>query len=237
MEARRGELARARPVDARGLLCSGRCGGRRGRAGHLAVDLLLRVRRSAEPQSVAPEARMKRGSARGASIWGGAAILPAAGAPLYFTVPEPWGALLWFYLFLAAGALAGASLARSGFGGPVAFRFGAAFSIPAAILPFSILPADRPSLVVATAAAWGLALGAAAALGALLSGSRLAAARGSRLRVGARAGAAFLTGGALAGALAPVLIALLPPRGYFVAWSGGLIAAFALGGGLLERKG
>lgn len=180
---------------------------------------------------------MNRGSARAAVIWGSVAILPATGAPLYFVVPEPWGALLWFYLFLAAGALAGASLARSGLGGPVAFRFGAAFSIPAAVLPFSILPADRPSLVASTAAAWGLALGAAAALGALLSGPRLSAARGSRLRVGARAGAAFLTGGALSGAMAPVLTALLPPRGYLVAWAGGLIAAFALGGGLLQRKG
>jgi hypothetical protein len=179
---------------------------------------------------------MKRGSARGASIWGGAAILPAAGAPLYFTIPEPWGALLWFYLFLAAGALAGASLARSGLAGPVALRFGAAFSIPGAVLPFSVLPADRLTLVASTAAAWALALGAAAALGALLSGSRLAAARGSRFKAGARAGIAFLAGGAVAGGLAPILTAVLPPRGYFGVWAGGLIAAFAVGGGLLHRK-
>ena len=180
---------------------------------------------------------MRQGPRRAAGIWGSAAILPAAGAPLYFAVPEPWGALLWFYLFLAAGALAGASLARGGLGGPVALRFGAAFSIPGAVLPFSVLPADRPALVVSTAAAWGLALGGAAALGAVLSGSRLAGARGSRLRTGARAGLAFLAGGALAGGLAPILTAVLPPRGYFGAWSGGVIAAFALGGSLLQRKG
>jgi hypothetical protein len=179
---------------------------------------------------------MKHGSARGASIGGGAAILPAAGAPLYFTIPEPWGALLWFYLFLAAGALAGASLAKSGLAGPVALRFGAAFSIPGAVLPFSVLPADRLTLVASTAAAWALALGAAAALGAFLSGSRLAVARGSRFKAGARAGIAFLAGGALAGGLAPILTAVLPPRGYFGAWAGGLIAAFAVGGGLLQRK-
>jgi len=180
---------------------------------------------------------MKRASARAAAIWGGAAILPAAGAPLYFAIPEPWGALLWFYLFLAAGALAGASLARNGLGGPVALRFGAAFSIPGAVLPFSVLPADRLSLIASTAAAWGLALGGAAALGAILSGHRLAAVRDSRLRAGVRAGVAFLVGGALAGALAPILTAVLPPRGYFGVWSGGLIAALAVGGGLLQRKG
>lgn len=180
---------------------------------------------------------MRRGFRRGAGIWGSAAILPAAGAPLYFVLPDPWGALLWFYLFLAAGALAGASLARGGLGGPVALRFGTAFSIPGAVLPLSIVPADRPALVASTAAAWGLALGAAAALGAFLSGPRLAAARGSRLRSGARVGVALLAGGALAGALAPILTAVLPPRGYFGVWSGGVIAAFAVGGGLLERKG
>jgi hypothetical protein len=180
---------------------------------------------------------MTRGFPRGAGIWGSAAILPATGLPLYFAVPEPWGALLWFYLFLAAGGLAGASLARSGLGGPVALRFGAAFSIPGAVLPFSVLPADRPALVVSTAAAWGLALGAAAALGAFLSGPRLAGPRGSRFRSGARFGLAFLAAGALAGGLAPVLTAVLPPRGYFGVWSGGLIAAFAVGGGLLQRKG
>lgn len=180
---------------------------------------------------------MRSGPARGAWIWGSAAILPAAGAPLYFLVPEPWGALLWFYSFLAAGGLAGATLARSGLAGPVALRFGAAFSIPGAVLPFSLLPADRLSLVASTAAAWGLALGAAAALGAFLAGPRLAAARGSRFRAGARAGIAFLAGGALAGGLAPIAIALLPPRGWFGAWSAGLIAALAVGGGLLERRG
>lgn len=180
---------------------------------------------------------MKHGAARGAGIWGCAAVLPAAGAPLYFLTPEPWGALLWFYLFLAAGALAGSSLARSGLAGPVALRFGAAFAIPGAVLPFSVLPADRLSLVVSTASAWGLALGAAAALGAFLAGPRLAAARGSRLRAGARAGIAFLAGGALAGGLAPIATAVLPPRGWFGAWSGGVIAAFAVGGGLLQRRG
>ena len=35
---------------------------------------------------------------------------PSAGAPLYFAAPEPWGALLWFYLFLACGALAGVAI-------------------------------------------------------------------------------------------------------------------------------
>jgi hypothetical protein len=180
---------------------------------------------------------MRRGSARGAGIWGSAAVLPGAGAPLYFAVPEPWGALLWFYLFIAAGALAGASLARNGLGGPVALRFGAAFSIPGAVLPFSILPADRLTLIASTAAAWALALGGAVGLGAFLCGPRLAAARGSRFRSGARAGVAFLAGGALAGALAPILTAVLPPRGYFGAWSGGLVVAFAIGGGLLQRKG
>lgn len=180
---------------------------------------------------------MKPGSLRGAAIWACAAILPAAGAPLYFALPEPWGALLWFYLFLAAGALAGASLARSGLAGPVALRFGAAFSIPAAVLPFSILPADRLSLVISTAAAWGFALGGAAALGAFLSGPRLAGARGSRWKPGVRAGVAFLAGGALAGGLTPIATAVLPPRGYFGAWAGGLIAAFAVGGGLLSRRG
>jgi hypothetical protein len=180
---------------------------------------------------------MKRGSSRGAGLWGSAAILPAAGAPLYFALPEPWGALLWFYLVLAAGALAGASLARSGLGGPVALRFGAAVSIPGAVLPFSVLPADGPAVVFSTAAAWGFALGGAAALGAFLSGPRLAGARGSRFRSGVRVGMAFLAGGALAGALAPILTAVLPARGYFGAWSGGVIAAFAVGGGLLQRKG
>jgi hypothetical protein len=177
------------------------------------------------------------GAARGAGIWACAAVLPAAGAPLYFVLPPPWGALLWFYFFLAAGALAGASLARSGLGGPVALRFGTAFSIPGAVLPFSILPADRISLVVSTAAAWGLALGGGAALGALLCGPRLAGARGSRFRSAGRAGVAFLAGGALAGALAPIATAALPPRGYFGAWSGGVIAAFAVGGGLLRGRG
>lgn len=180
---------------------------------------------------------MKHGPARGAAIWGSAALLPAAGAPLYFAVPEPWGALLWFYLFLAAGALAGASLARSGLAGPVGLRFGAAFSIPGAVLPFSLLPADRLSLVASTAAAWGFALGGAAALGSFLCGPRLAGGRGSRVRSGIRAGLAFLTGGAMAGGLAPIATAVLPPRGWFGAWSGGLIAAFALGGCLLHRRG
>ncbi|MGH6886422.1 MAG: hypothetical protein ACREGK_10165, partial [Geminicoccales bacterium] len=108
---------------------------------------------------------MSRSVARGAGAWGAAAVLPSAGAPLYFALPEPWGALLWFYLFLAAGALAGASLALRGQAGPVALRFGLAFSLAGATLPFSLLPAEGPGHVASTAAAWGLALGASAALG------------------------------------------------------------------------
>ena len=178
---------------------------------------------------------MTPGAARAAATWGAAGLLPAAGAPLYFAAPEPWGALLWFYLFLACGALVGASLARRGSGGAVAFRFGAAFSIPGAVLPFSLLPAEGVDLVGSTAAAWGLALGAGAALGALLSAPRLARAR-SRLGAGARAGGALLVAGALGGAAATLLVAALPARGYFAAWTAGLVGSLALGGALLGRK-
>lgn len=177
---------------------------------------------------------MRPAAARAATTWGAAGLLPSAGAPLYFATPEPWGALLWFYLFLACGTLAGASLARRGSAGPVGLRFGVAFSIPGAVLPFSLLPADGLATVGSTAAAWGLALGSSAALGALLSAPRLARAR-SRLDAGARAGGALLLAGGLGGAAATVLVAVLPPRGYFAAWTAGLVGALALGGALLER--
>jgi hypothetical protein len=177
---------------------------------------------------------MKPGVARAAATWGAAAMLPSAGAPLYFAAPEPWGALLWFYLFLACGALVGASLARHGAAGPVALRFGAAFSIPGAVLPFSLLPAEGLGLVGSTAAAWGLALGSGAALGALLSGRRLARAR-SRLGAAARAGGSLLVAGALGGAAATLLLSALPPRGYFAGWTVGLVGSLALGGALLQR--
>lgn len=179
---------------------------------------------------------MRPSAARAAAIWGGAGLLPSAGAPLYFAAPAPWGALLWFYLFLAGGALAGAALARRGAAGPVALRFGAAFSIPGAVVPFSLLPADGPGLVASTAAAWGLALGSSAALGALLSAPRMARSR-SRLAAAARAGGALLLAGALGGAAATVLVAALPARGYFAALTAGLVGSMALGGALLERKG
>jgi len=178
---------------------------------------------------------MRPSAARAATTWGAAALLPAAGAPLYFAAPAPWGALLWFYLFLACGALAGATLARRGAAGRVALRFGAAFSIPAAVLPFSLLPADGLAIIGSTAAAWGLALGSAAALGAVLSAPRLAEAR-SRMGAGARAGGALLLAGGLGGAAATVLVAVLPARGYFAAWTVGLVGALALGGALLERR-
>lgn len=173
---------------------------------------------------------------RAAGAWGAAAILPSAGAPLYFALPEPWGALLWFYLFLAGGALAGAALARRGQAGPVALRFGVASSIPGAVLPFSLLPAEGPGIVASTAAAWGMALGAAAGLGAFLSAPRLAGAGRSRVGTGLRAGVSFLTGGGLGGAAATLLVAALPPRGYFAAWALGLIGACALGGALFGRR-
>jgi hypothetical protein len=177
---------------------------------------------------------MKPAAARAAATWGAAALLPSAGAPLYFIAPEPWGALLWFYLFLACGALVGASLARPGAAGPVALRFGAAFSIPGAVVPFSLLPAEGLDLVASTAAAWGLALGSGAVLGALLSGPRLACAR-SRLGAAARAGGALLAAGALGGAAATLVLTALPPRGYFAAWTAGLVGSLALAGALLAR--
>ena len=179
---------------------------------------------------------MKRTGARGASAWGAAAVLPSVGAPLYFAVPEPWGALLWFYLFLAGGALAGGSLARRGEAGPVALRYGVAFSIPGAVLPFSLFPAGGPGQVASTAAAWGLALGAAVGLGAFLSAPRLEDPRRSRLGAAFRAGASFLAGGGVGGTAATVLVAALPPRGYFAAWAVSLIGACALGGWLLGRE-
>ena len=179
---------------------------------------------------------MRPRGTRGAVAWATAALLPAAGAPLYFAIPEPWGALLWFYLFLAAGALAGASMARPGEQGPVAFRFGASFSIPGAVLPFSLLPVDSPGLLISTAAAWGLALGAGAGLGAFLSAPRLDGVHRSRFAAGMRAGIAFLAGGVVGGAVAPLFVAALPPRGYFAAWAIALIGACALGGGLLGRE-
>lgn len=178
---------------------------------------------------------MRSSSARAAAKWGAAGLLPSAGAPLYFAAPAPWGALLWFYLFLACGALAGAVLARRGSAGPVALRFGAAFSIPGAVLPFSLLPVEGLALVGSTAVAWGLALGSGAALGALLSGPRLARAR-SRLGAAARTGGSLLVAGALGGAAASVLVAALAPRGYFAALTAGLVGSMALGGALLERK-
>jgi len=178
---------------------------------------------------------MKRLAARGAAAFGLAAVPAAAGLPLYFVVPEPWGSLTLFYLLLVCGALGGASLARPDERGPVAFRFGLAFSIPGAVLPFSLLPADGPGIVASTAAAWGLGLGAAAALGALLSAPRLARLPHSRLRAALQAGRAFLVGGAAGGAVATLLVAVLPGRGYFAAWALAVIGACALGGGLLGR--
>jgi hypothetical protein len=177
---------------------------------------------------------VKSAAARAAATWGAAAFLPSAGAPLYFAAPEPWGALLWFYLFLACGALIGASLARVGAAGPVALRFGAAFSIPGAVLPFSLLPAEGLDLVGSTAAVWGLALGSGTALGALVSAPRLARAR-SRLGAAARAGGALLVAGAMGGAVATLLLTALPPRGYFAGWTVGLVGSLALGGALLAR--
>ena len=178
---------------------------------------------------------MRRAPGRAATIWGAAALLPSVGAPLYFAAPEPWGALLWFYLFLACGALAGAPLARRGSAGPVALRFGLAFSIPGAVLPFSLLPVDGLAIIGSTAAAWGLSLGSAAALGAALSGPRLAEAR-SRMGAGARAGGALLPAGGLGGAAATVLVTVLPARGYFAAWTVALVGALALGGALIVRR-
>jgi hypothetical protein len=178
---------------------------------------------------------MSASAARGAAAFGFAAAPAAAGVPIYFAIPEPWGSLLVFYLFLVAGALGGGSLARPGERGPVALRFGITFSIPAAVLPFSLLPADGPGIVVSTAAAWGFALAAGAGLGALLSAPRLARAPRSRLGVSLRASAAFLAGGALAGATGTVLVAILPGRGYFLAWGVAVIGGLASGGALFER--
>ena len=178
---------------------------------------------------------MNRSRAGGAVAFGLAAVPAVAGLPLYFTLPEPWGSLLVFYLFLVCGALGGASLAPPGERGPVALRFGLAFSIPAAVLPFSLLPADRPGIVVSTAAAWGLALAAGVGLGVLLSAPRLARASGSRLPAALRAGGAFLVGGAAGGGAATFMVTILPGRGYFAAWAVAVIGSCALGGGLLDR--
>lgn len=179
---------------------------------------------------------MSGGAARGAAAFGLAAVPAAAGLLLYFSIPEPWGSLLVFYLFLACGAVGGGWLARPGGRGPAALRFGIAFSIPGAVLPFSLLPADGPGIVLSTAAAWGLALGAGAALAALLSAPRLAPPGRSRLGAALRWGAAFLVGGAAGGAVATVLVAILPGRGYFAAWAVGVVGACALGGGLQARR-
>ena len=97
----------------------------------------------------------------------------------------------------------------------------------------SLLPATGPGLVASTAAAWGLALGAAAALGAFLSAPRLADPRRSRFGAAFRAGGSFLTGGGVGGAVATVLVAAMPPRGYFAAWAVGLIGVRA--GGMAAR--
>jgi hypothetical protein len=179
---------------------------------------------------------MRRLRARGPVATLLAAVPPSGGPLLWFALPEPWGLLAGFYLFLAFGALTGAARARPGGAGPAAFRFGAAFSIPGAVLPFSLLPAEGPGIVASTAAAWGMALGAAAGLGAFLSAPRLAGAGRSRVGTGLRAGVSFLTGGGLGGAAATLLVAALPPRGYFAAWALGLIGACALGGALFGRR-
>lgn len=178
---------------------------------------------------------MSRPAARGTVASALAAVPPAVGPALWFALPEPWGFLLGFYLFLAFGALTGAALARPGGTGPAAFRFGAAFSIPGAVLPFSLVPADGPGLVLSTAAAWGLALGAGAALGAFLSAPRLAGVGGSRWGEAVRWGTAFLGGGAVGGAGATVLVTALPARGYLAAWAMGLVGAAVLAGRILGR--
>jgi len=177
---------------------------------------------------------MRRLRARGPVATLLAAVPPSAGPLLWFALPEPWGLLAGFYLFLAFGALTGAARARPGGAGPAAFRFGAAFSIPGAVLPFSLVPAAGPGLVVSTAAAWGLALGAGAALGAFLSAPRLMAA-GSRPRAAARWGTAFLVGGAAGGALATLLVTALPARGYLAAWAIGVVGAAAVAGRVVGR--
>lgn len=179
---------------------------------------------------------MSRLAGRGAVAIALAALLPAVGPAVWFALPEPWGALAWFYLFLLFGALTGAARARPGSAGPAAFRFGAAFSIPGAVLPFSLVPADGPGLVVSTAAAWGLALGTGAALGAFLSARRLAGPGGSRIGAAARWGVAFLAGGAAGGAAANLLVTALPGRWYLAAWGIGLIGAAVLAGRLLGRR-
>lgn len=179
---------------------------------------------------------MSRLAGRGAVAIALAAVPPAAGPAVWFSLPEPWGALAWFYLFLVFGALTGAARARPGSAGPAAFRFGVTFSIPGAVLPFSLVPADGPGLVVSTAAAWGLALGAGAAIGAFLSAPRLAGPEGSRLGAAARWGVAFLAGGAAGGAAANLLVTALPGRWYLVAWGTGLIGAAVLAGRLLGRR-
>ena len=173
---------------------------------------------------------------RGAVAFPLAAVLPAAGPAVWFALPEPWGALVWFYLFLVFGALTGAARARPGSAGPAAFRFGAAFSIPGAVLPFSLVPADGAGLVVSTAAAWGLALGAGAAIGAFLSARRLAGPGGSRLGAAWRWGVAFLAGGAAGGAAANLIVTARPGRWYLAAWGIGLIGAAVLAGRLLDRR-
>jgi uncharacterized membrane protein YeaQ/YmgE (transglycosylase-associated protein family) len=46
----------------------------------------------------------------------------------------------------------------------------------------------------------------------------------------------MLVAGAVGGGAATVLVAALPPRGYFAALTAGLVGSMALGGALLERK-
>jgi hypothetical protein len=179
---------------------------------------------------------MSRPAGRGSLAIATAALPPSAGPVLWLALPEPWGALAWFYLFLVFGALTGAARARRGSAGPAAFRFGAAFSIPGAVLPFSLVPADAPGLVISTAAAWGIALGAGAALGAFLSAPRLAGTGGSRFGAAARWGVAFLAGGAAGGAAADLIVTSLPGRWYLAAWAIGLIGGSALAGRLLGPR-
>ena len=94
--------------------------------------------------------------------------------------------------------------------------------------------ADGADLLASTAAAWGLSLGAGAALGALLAGARLSGAGGSRIAAAGRWGIAFFTGGAIGGAAASLLVGVLPARGYPGAWAIGLIGAGGLAARLLR---
>ena len=177
---------------------------------------------------------MTRPARRGAIALVLAALPPSAGPAVWFSLPEPWGALAGFYLFLVFGALAGAARARPGYAAPCAFRFGVAFAIPGAVLPWSLVPPGGADLLASTAAAWGLSLGAGAALGALLAGSRLSGAEASRIVAAGRWGTAFFAGGATGGAAASLLVGVLPARGYPVAWAIGLVGAGGLAARLLR---